>query len=216
MEKTKIRLVTAWKAYLSFFIWFSLFIGMLVFNAHVLHGPPFLFILAGVLPLLFPIRLMKHIPGISNVEEIALDQEEGNLLITGKHFPIGDLQWYRLDFNSPLLHQLVLKFKNGQRIRLAVWADGSGHEKKLWKLYEQIKTTTLSPNLAAKDYYDRPSLRVISWIVLGAVPALWTLPLLMPNSNTQLISGLAVWTGTALSFFAVVRHASHKSRNPES
>jgi hypothetical protein len=212
MEEKKIELITAWKVYLIAFLWLLSFIGLLIFNANTLQWPPYAFILVGILPLFFPLRLMKRIPGISRKADLIFDQEEAVLTIAGQTYPIEKLRWYRLDFNSPLLHQLVLRIDNGPRLRLTVWADGSEHEKRLWNLHEQIKTIANHQKLPARDYYDRPQLRVVSWIVLGTVPILWSLPLLLPNTGLQLISALGIWTGTALSFFAVVRYAGRKPK----
>lgn len=212
VEKKKIELITAWKVYLIVLLWLLSFIGLLIFNANTLQCPPYIFILMGILPLISPVRLMKRIPGISRATDLFFNQEETVLMIEGKTYPVEKLRWYRLDFNSPLIHQLVLRFEDGQRLRLTVWADGSENEKQLWNLHRYIKAIAIHQKLLVRDYYDRPQLRAISWIVLGTVPVLWTLPLLLPNTGLQLFSALGIWTGTALSFFAVVRHAGRKPR----
>jgi uncharacterized membrane protein (DUF485 family) len=212
MEKKKIELITAWRVYIIVLLWFVLFIGLLIFNAKILHWPPYVFILIGVLPLVFPIQLMKRIQGVSRKAKLSFDQDETVLMMEGKAYPISKLRWYRLDFNSPLAHQLILRFEDGQRLRLTVWADGSENEKQLWNLHEHIKTIATHQKLSVRDYYDRPQLRAISWVLLGTVPILWALPLLLPNTGLQLISALGIWTGTALSFFAVVRHAGRKPK----
>jgi hypothetical protein len=212
VEKKKIELITAWKVYLIVFLWLLSFIGLLIFNANTLQWPPFAFILIGILPLFFPVRLMKRIPWISREADFLFDQEEAVVTIEGKTYPVEKLRWYRLDFNSPLLHQLVLRFEDGQILRLTVWADGSEYEKQLWNLHGHIKAIAIHQKLLIRDYYDRPQLQAISWIVLGTIPILWILPLLLPNTGLQLISALGIWTGTAISFFAVVRHARRKPR----
>ncbi len=181
MEKKKIELITAWKVYLIVLLWLLSFIGLLIFNANTLQWPPYIFILMGILPLIFPVRLMKRIPWISRATDLFFNQEETVLMIEGKTYPVEKLRWYRLDFNSPLIHQLVLRFEDGQRLRLTVWADGSENEKQLWNLHGHIKAIAIHQKLLFRDYYDRPQLRAISWIVLGTVPVLWTLPLFITS-----------------------------------
>ena len=209
-ENQSIDIVAGWRAMVLFLVWYVSFLGLCYLSAEIYV--PVLFLLAFFLvPLLLPIQLASRIPGLSREANVCFDEQAAELLFDGESFPLSKLEWYRLDFNGRLTHQLVLKFKDKKRLHISTWADDSYSNKKLHELYARIKEASEGGRLEATSYYAGSNWQVFKWILLGTLPIAWSIPLMVSNTSLQLISALGIWTGVVLSFFAVVQSA-HRGR----
>ena len=205
-SKAALKLVSASKVYLSFSLWLALFIGVLILNAHYLEWNPALFIFIGISPLTFASRWLNWFPGLTREAKIHFDKKA--IRVNEQEYLLSQLRWYRLDTNSILIHQLVLRFAEKRKVFLTVWADDVVSHQILLDCYQHIKQSEKEMSeITGHNYYKHPVFVVIGWASLISVPVLWISIFLTGLFSIPLLSSMLVWTSIALSMFFMMRRA---------
>lgn len=197
------RLIHGWRATGLVLVAFALFVGLLVVNASARHAPPWLVVLLGVAGLLALLLRLHRLPWVSY--PVRIDVSDRGIEIREQHYLWTDLSTFRYDTNSALVTNLILRFREKRKVNLMVANMVTNDTWQLGKIVQFIREKISDQSLPATDDYAHPVWQGTAWLSLLTVPALWLWAIYTGQEIRPLLAPFLVWTGTAVSFWAMVR-----------
>lgn len=202
-QNREYTLIHGWRATAWLLLLLLLFVLALIGNGRYQWVPGWMIVLAGVTGLIVAMATLHRFPLTSYTASVTVDEQ--GVQVNDHVYPWSELVWYRLDTNSALVTNLVLRFREKGRVNLMVANATSTEQKALEQVCALVVDRAQQLQLPAFQYYDTAAWQVAGWVSLLSIPCLW---LVLPWLGFELrgIAGpLTIWSGTALAFFALVR-----------